>query len=319
MKVKKKGGNKPAFNVTSPLTRREYHREERAAERDALRPQARELKGEVRAERKQRSRIKDYFRQYGKGVEKSAAQTAAAYQDALSKTTSDAPPSLAGYTPSAAGTQAAASRTDSAALMRGVTASQGATQAAYLADKKRIGKGEKVNQLLLSHARSRSLSSDKRDLAQSRKDFRTDYRSRARETETAKIQNAQQLASTRRGQKATLRVAKQYGKNQAAHDAATLGNQLKVTHAQGKAKKREQRRSAAIVNSQGKGSKGDKGGIGLSQAMAWARSDHNAKSAAEAVDNLINRGVKPSVARKAVARVQRLHASTATQQALHGT
>jgi hypothetical protein len=286
---KQKKGNRPAFEA-GPLTRREFKREAKAASRLAFQPEKRELAAESRAEKVGRKRMRGYFQAYGQAVKSANTETSAAYNDALSKITAqgnaaalvddslrqsieseaarDAASRGATYTPSAQAASAIANRRAGSATIGSLTAGQGARQSAYLIDKKRIGEGERVNQLLRSKARSRSLNADKRALAKSKRDFLTDYESRARDTEYQKSLDAQQLASTRRGQKSQLAVAKQYGANQAAHDTTSGATQLKLQRRQAKAKKREQKRSQNIVNSQQKGSKGSDKGSGKTVSAA---------------------------------------------------
>lgn len=312
-----------------PLTGKAYRQERRAAEREQFQPQARQLQGETRAEKEFRKRARDYFDNYEEAVQAAQQSTTSAYSDALNKATAqsqqaqatdtalraeleaaarqDAQLRGATYTPSATSTQAASNRSDSAALMAGKIAAQGATQAAYLSDKQRIGEGEAANQLLRSQARSRSLNSDKRDLAKMRSAFRKDYRARARETERAFYLENQSLADAQAGRDAQMDLARLYGRNERRSQQRSLDNQLTVTAAQDANERADDRRSSDLIAQGQRGSRDrNRSSYSIRDAVAFIREaerDRNFTSRQQAIDYLLNRGVSRSVAQKAIARL----------------
>lgn len=262
-----------------PLTGKAYKRERRAAEREQFRPITRQLQGEKRAEKTFRQRAKSYFDTYGDAVNKAASTSSTATQSALDKTNAasaaasandaklraeneayaqkDAQLRGASYTPSTQSTAASANRTDSAAAIAAVTAGQGAAQQRYLADKSRIGEGERRNQLLRSHARSRTINSDKRDVAKAKSDFRKDYRSRTRESERQFYLSQQQLADSAKGRNSQMKLAKQYAKNERKSQNRSLRNQQAIASQQAANAAADDARSRKYAKKYG-GSKGGK-------------------------------------------------------------
>lgn len=363
-KGKGKGGSR--FDLTAPIaTRKQFRREVQAAARLQFQPQRRALRAEQRAERELRNRrIPGYFAEYDQAVQNASTATDAAYDQALatiSKTTAassaqdnavrakmdaearaDAARTGTTYRPTTDSAQASASRRATSDQFAALTANQGATEQAYLADKRRIGTGEKVNQLMKSHDRSRTIRSDKRALAREVGAFKVDQRRQIRSDERNYDLQLKTLASDKRGQNTQLAVAKQYGKNkrkeqsrslqnqlaviQAQMQAAkakgnqTLLNQLKVTEAQLRAKLRGGRQSKHIVASQGGGGNDREAGT-MGKAMSYLRSHRGGKfeSYQAAVDYLVNRGIPLKLAKKAATKFRNLRSSTNAQSALHGT
>jgi hypothetical protein len=177
------GGNqakkaaKAQEKLMTAATPKQIRREARGATRAQYGPLVREIKQEKKASNLQQKRISDYFPQYGQSLDQSAARTASAYQTAGDSIRSDSASAtayaeqlrskLAGeeqadaakrgvsYDPSGSQTNAAAqlARINAANVLTGVTASHGATQQAYLADKKAIGSREEIEQHLRETAR----------------------------------------------------------------------------------------------------------------------------------------------------------------------
>ncbi|MGH2761433.1 MAG: hypothetical protein ACRDLD_02445 [Thermoleophilaceae bacterium] len=338
---------------TKPLTRKRFKREMKAAERMEFRPEKQAIRREARAERGQRERISDYFDAYGEATQGANRATQSAYENAqktlrdltASSTASDtatrakadaearADAKARGvtYDPSQSQKSAAGSSSRRAAsdTFGGLVATQGAGQAAYLIDKGRVGEGERVNQLLRSHARSRTIKKDKRALAREKRDYRRDYRTRARDTERQYLLEQMALTGDARGDKTQLKLARRYGLNTKREQKRSLKGQRKVAklHARNRAaeqrrshrsqaaisagharnERRDDRRSRRYAQRQGQGQ--GRGGRGPSKgevrrALGYLRQANRGdyRSKREAIDYLINRGVSPSAARAAVRR-----------------
>lgn len=193
--------------LTAPLTRKDLRRELKATGRLAVGPEKRILEAERRTSRVQSRRIKDWFPQYGKSVQQAAQRTRVGYgqADASIAAASDqaqnyaeqlrqrlaqeaqADANLRGvqYDPSGSlvNAQSQLARINSANTLRGVTAAQGASQNAYLQDKRRIGRREMVEQLLREQQRRRSYTEDLRDLARRKSDSMIQEKGRLRDSE----------------------------------------------------------------------------------------------------------------------------------------
>lgn len=169
---------------TQPLTLKQAKRQSRIVARIQTQPERRQIKAEQRAEDVQHGRIKDYFQPYQQGISDAAATSADAYAKAQASIDSssqnsaqyaemlrqrlqqegaqDAATRGVAYNPQPDQTAVAAelARLNSANTLKGVTAAQGASTAAMYADKARIGKREKAEQLLRSDARRRTYDQD---------------------------------------------------------------------------------------------------------------------------------------------------------------
>jgi hypothetical protein len=173
----------PGF-LTKPVTHKEFRREVKANRRLEFGPQLRDLHQQQRASNLQQQRIGDWFPQYLQQVGRLNTQTNAAYDQAVQGTQADSASAsayaeklrqrIAGenradaatrgatYNP-AVDTQAAqanVARQNSANTFTGLIRSQGASSNAYMLDKKRIGKGEEISQLLGEAARGRQVNQD---------------------------------------------------------------------------------------------------------------------------------------------------------------
>lgn len=197
-----KGKNKTSF-LTKPLNRKRYRRERKAAERLQFGPQKRQLKAEKRESREQERRVGGYFDQYraqlaalqqgqqdaynaayGKVAQATGLNQDAGIRDRL-RAEEERDAQVRGTTASATPYAEAAelSRQRLASGAAATVATQGARQSAYLADKQRIGAREGVEQQLKEAERRRAINQDQRSLAKERGDFRTTFRTEAREGE----------------------------------------------------------------------------------------------------------------------------------------
>jgi hypothetical protein len=204
MPKKRKNKQSP---FTKPLTAKRARKEIKAAGRLAVGPEQKIIQAERRTSKVQSRRIRDWFPQYGQAVQQAGARTAAAYQGADEKISSAADASTnyaetlrqrlaqegmadaakrgVAYDDSGSnvGAQAQLARINSSDTLRGVTASQGAAQAGYYADKKRIGEREKVEQLLQEQERRRSYTQQLQDLAKRKSDTMIQEKGRLRDSE----------------------------------------------------------------------------------------------------------------------------------------
>jgi hypothetical protein len=188
----------PGF-LSKPVTRKEFRKELKSMRRLEFGPEQRQLKSEKRASNLQQQRIGDWFNQYQQQLGRINTQTNTAYDQAIAGQQQDTASATAyadklrarmaaqnqesaqlrGATPSPAvdqqAAQANAARLQSNTNFTGLLRSQGATQNAYMLDKKRIGKGEEISQLLAEAARGRQVNQDLRDLAHRKRDFAKEF------------------------------------------------------------------------------------------------------------------------------------------------
>jgi len=189
---------KPGF-LSKPVTRKEFKKELKAMRHLEFGPEKRQLNAEARASNVQQQRIGDWFDQYKQQLGQINNQTNAAYSQAVAGQQQDtaaatqygdklrarmaaqdqASASLRGAAPTPGidqqAAQANAARMKSNTNFTGLLRSQGATSNAYMLDKKRIGTGEEISQLLAEAARGRQVNQDKRDLASRERDFAKEF------------------------------------------------------------------------------------------------------------------------------------------------
>lgn len=339
----KKQRRESVESFVEPLTPKTYKKEVKAATRAQFRPQQRELNAQARAEKESRSRTRDYFETYGKATDAAAATTKAAYDEAYNKinasgasasaadeavrskieseAAADAERRGATYTPSTTSSQASASRRDSSAALAGVAATQGAASAKYLADKKRIGVGEKINQLRLSRKRSQTIAKDKEALAKEKGDFRTDYRSRTRESERQFYLQQQQLAQTAKGQKLSAKTSRKNAKLSArtqrrGQNVTARGQDISAANSARSAAEtaRHNRQTEAAARRDDRNRDTDKptgDGQTVTRALSVLRTYGNSLDRRErasftsqqGVDYLVSKGYSKEVAQKAVRRL----------------
>jgi hypothetical protein len=233
--------------LMSVATPKAIRREAKAATRQEYQPITREIKAEKRASKLQQGRIGDYFGEYGTTVDDAAKRTADAYSGATAtiQGTSDSAAKYAeelrsklasedqanaqlrgaSYDSEGSQTNAAAqlARINSANTLIGVNASQGATQQAYLSDKKAIGSREEIEQHLREAARKRSLNKDLRDVAKDKgtykvaklaelKDRERDFGLSQQAATASRRSDRKAQALTAKGQKITAKNAKRSAK-----------------------------------------------------------------------------------------------------------
>ena len=181
--------------LAKPLNNHSFKRELKSMTKLEFGPQQRQLQSEKRISNLQQQRIGDWFNQYqqqlgrisqasnqgyNQAIAGSQADTSAAnaYADKLRAQTgqqSAASAALRGASvdPGVAQTdaQAAISRDKSNTNFTGLLRTQGANEKSYYKDKKRIGKGEEISQLLAEAGRGRQVNQDLHDLNQQKRDF----------------------------------------------------------------------------------------------------------------------------------------------------
>lgn len=203
-KQAKKQGNLPAQKYLSePLTPQRLRKETRASTNLAYRPTERAINAEKRASQQRTKNVGTWWNEYLATVQGSQADTAAAYANAATqgqaqineassqdnantaKLSAEAAQSAAtrGQTapsqPAERGAAAQAQRNYLGAAFGSANAQRGANQGAYLADQKRIGAGQRVSSQIAEQKRTRSIESDKRELAKQRGDYASKFRGEA--------------------------------------------------------------------------------------------------------------------------------------------
>lgn len=321
----KKNKNKSPF--TKPLTRKSARKEIKAAGRLAVGDEQRILKAERRTSKVQSRRIRDWFPQYGQAVGQAAQRTAGAYQGADQQiaSASDASTNYAEtlrqrlaqegmadaqkrgvqYDPSGSnvGAQAQLARINSSDTLRGVTASQGAAQGAYYADKQRIGQREKIEQLLQEQERRRSYTQDLRDLAKRKSDTMIQERGRLRDSE--RDYHLGLLAA--RGNKRSARISAQNSRR----SAATTRRGQNITRQNSIRSARTSRQNSKRANApDGGGGDRRERKQDIRQAMAKIRNHESSakpkdqfSSRKEAMDYLEAAGVPRGIAKRAIKRL----------------
>lgn len=190
-----------------PLTPKRFRRESRAMANVRYRPELRSIKGEQRASKQRQRHIRKWFNQYGKSIDQAAQRTASAYQGAgqqigqnsqaaanyaetlrqrlAQEGMADAQRRGASFDPSGSqlNAQAQLARINAANVLQGVTAAQGASQGAFMADKRRIAKRESITQRMREQDRRRALSQERRALQRDRGEYMASLRPQAREAE----------------------------------------------------------------------------------------------------------------------------------------
>jgi hypothetical protein len=271
----KKGGKKGGRDWLAPLTsRKKAKRETKAAAKLEFRPTERQIEAELRASEMRQREIPSWFSGPGGYLDKLGATqraSAAEYdktrgdigarqQQALSQDEvlrqrleseerADAERRGVQYTgaPGAALAEASLARRDLANRGQDLTQLQGASQAAYLGDKARIGRGEQISQILKEQGRQRSLFGDQRELAERKGSFMTDFmrqlRGDEREAKLAEEEFGQEARESRKSRRGQRKLAKQYGKNKKKEQNRSLRNQLTVADVQAGNKAAEQKRS----------------------------------------------------------------------------
>jgi len=200
----------PKFNNSpfiKPLTRKQWRREARAMARLRYRPEIRAIRGEERASKRRQQQIRKWFDQYGQTLSDSAQRTSQAYAGAERSIAQDAQAAAAyaeqlrqrlaqegmrdaalrgaSYDPSGSevNVQAQLARLNAANVLKGVTAAQGASQGAYLADRARIAERESITQRMREQERRRQLAQERRALRREQGEYMASLRPAAREAE----------------------------------------------------------------------------------------------------------------------------------------
>jgi hypothetical protein len=189
--------------LSGPLTLPRLRHETQAATNIAYRPTERAINAEKRASVQRTKDLGNWWNEYLQTVQGNQAADQAAYGNAAAqgqafvsqanaadnasttKLDSQAAESAAlrGQTPSTQPDERAAAaqsqRNYLSAAMGGATATQGANQFAYLGEQGRIGKGQSIASRMNEQKRTRSIESDKRELAKQRGEYAAKYRGEA--------------------------------------------------------------------------------------------------------------------------------------------
>lgn len=196
-------GGKPGAGknyLNEPLTPGRLQKETRAATNIAYRPTERAINAEKRASTARTKDLGNWWNEYLSTVQGNQAATQAAYDKAGSQTQAfigqtsaldnantqkldtqaQESAALRGQTaPTAPGERAAAAQAQRnylGAAMGGATAARGANEFAYLGEQNRIGKGQSIASRVAEQKRTRSIESDKRELAKQRGEYATKFR-----------------------------------------------------------------------------------------------------------------------------------------------
>jgi hypothetical protein len=318
----KKNQTSTAGYFLQPATEKSAIKQAKAIARLAIQPERRQIKAEQRASKLQSKYIKSYFPEYQQTLDQSAADTAAAYQQAqgqIGQTSAaaanyaeqlrqrlqqegatDAASRGATYNPAGdyRDTSAQLARINSANVLGAVTAAQGASQQGYYRQKKATGKREMYDQLLKEEARRRSYNADLRALASKAGDLRSTEFERLREADRD-FALAQQTASGTAGyNKAITKQAKLGLAGKQASAAATV-------QASQNALKGDQTTAQAFGGQQKGGGQGGNAPTqaDLRRAAALLRQRVNPDWPKQRmIDTLVNSGVSVAAARKVVNR-----------------
>lgn len=194
--------------LTAPLSGKKAKREIRAQARLAYGPQQRALREEAKISRQHQQQMKGYFKDYQQAVKGSAQRTQDAYANAQQAQLQAAQnlvgqnnqglqaldaqrqsqANLYGQAPSSAANtvaQAQTAQTTQLAADAGSLAGQGASQQAYLQDKRRIGKGARNEALMQEMSRRRSIHQEKKDLMREKGAFKASKQQELRGAERA--------------------------------------------------------------------------------------------------------------------------------------
>lgn len=355
---KGKGGNfqsdflKHPGSLVKPLTPKRLRKEEHAAQRLQFGPEGRQLHAEQRASALQQRRIADWFPQYQAQIAQAQQQSRQGYNQAVQGVQQDtgqaqdyaeslrqrmraeseqsAAQRGATYDPTIDATAQAAnlSRGQLSQNVTGMLRGQGANQNAYFSDKKRIAKGEELNQLLREAARGRSVNADLRDLASRKGAFATDYEAKARPQERdfylgllqARLgnQSSKRSASTSRSN-AQLSAAQSNRNSQRSAASSRASTRQSNINSQRSARTSRQNSRRSARNSGSSGGKGDKGrkpikSSHVAHAISYIRSgaagkNWSTKPGQEIIDAMLAHSttLTPREAKKAYRRLFHLH------------
>jgi len=253
----------PKFNNSpfiKPLTRKQWRREARAMARLRYRPEIRAIRGEERASKRRQQQIRKWFDQYGQTLSDSAQRTSQAYAGAERSIAQDAQAAAAyaeqlrqrlaqegmrdaalrgaSYDPSGSevNVQAQLARLNAANVLKGVTAAQGASQGAYLADRARIAERESITQQMREQERRRQLAQERRALRREQGQYMASLRPAAREAErnfylgllAARDRRAQRRFEAREAAKDRAFRAREAAKDRRFERQAAKGSDPKV-------------------------------------------------------------------------------------------
>ncbi len=256
--AKKKKGRKLPFDLTANLDKRRYKRELKQATREEFGPLERATQQELGASNARVMAIPQWFQDYQNQLQGSANASSAAYagaQQSLSARMAEAGASDTGaraqmleaaqadaakrgvaYDDSGAQahTAAASSRNALQARAAGAIATQGANQASYLADKKRIGSGEQAQQLSGEYNRYGGILSDQREIAKAKGEFRNEFRRMAREAERKWLLENKALAGTNKRAKLSSQTSIANSKRSSATSIANSKRSSKTSRANSK-------------------------------------------------------------------------------------
>lgn len=196
-------GGKPGAGknyLNEPLTPGRLRQETRASTNLAYRPTERAINAEKRASVARTKDLGNWWNEYLQTVQGNQAATQAAYDKAGTQTQAFIGQSsaldnantqkldtqatesaaLRGQTaPTAPGERDAAAQAQRnylSSAMGGTTAARGANEFAYLGEQGRIGKGQSIASRMVEQKRTRSIESDKRELAKQRGEYATKFR-----------------------------------------------------------------------------------------------------------------------------------------------
>lgn len=292
--------------LSEPLTPKTLRKETRAATNLAYRPTERAINSERRASVQRTKDLGNWWNEYLSTVQQGQGSTAAAYQTAANQATgainassaidnantarlsNDAAASAAvrGQTaptqPAERGAAAQAQRNYLSSAQTGATAQRGANQFAYLGEQNRIGKGQSIAARVNEQKRTRTIESDKRELAKQRGEYATKFRGEA-------IKNNHDYLIQRQAyglDKAKLHTEKAEAAQAAAAAAAKESNSLHQQEIENRQKQQE-------INNE---PKPGKNGKTSAEEQASKQGRHNAMVAAKSYYAQIPGPKKPTTA-----------------------
>lgn len=334
----RKGDRQRGFLAS--LSPKRWRRESRAMANIRFRPEERALGGEIRASRKRQRGLRKQFKQYRQSINPVIQQTQQAYGEAgkqiqgqsqaaaqyaeqlrqrLAKEGAESAKLRGVDDPSAKGSeinaQAQLARINAANLLSGVTAAQGASQRAYLTDKKRLARKESLAQRLQERDRRRQLKQEKRALKRERGEYRASLRPQAREGEreyhlgllAARDRKAARRFEARESAK-DRRFSRKQARRERKDDSSTdfLRRQGRQSRRTARVKGRQGRKSIRLQQRGSKGGGRDRGELARARSLLRSagqiRKLDTEVEKRRAIDHLVNRGVDPAVARRLVNR-----------------
>lgn len=313
------------------LSGKKRKREFKSAARLQFKPIQKQVQGEIRASKtRQKKEIPSWFKAYQDTIDKGRGETEAKYKavqaqlSGQTKASSDRATSRqrelqaqdvkdaavrgtkADTTEAKRSADAASSRASAANTNYATVAGQGASQFSYLTDKKRIGEGEKINQLLKESARERSLRQDKQDVSREKRDFLTDLGRQLRGDERDFYIQNKAFAEDRRGQKQQMKLAKQYGENKRREQKRSVRGQKKIAGIHAKNERADDKRAGKWKNQGGGGGGGaSKEEVRRAVSLLKRGAGDKFKTPKQGIHYLRTAGISSAAARKATRRVRK--------------